>query len=111
MGSGDEPTNHALRGLASISDVLNKWGRPMVVLSPTAEDAAKFDKKMLGNIKAHFGIDTNDKVRRMICSGCNSQAKTLPVIAICDSFGRTVYFSQGYNTSLAEQLKNVIHKL
>ena len=111
MGSGDEPTNHALRGLASISDVLNKWGRPMVVLSPTAEDAAKFDKKMLGNIKAHFGIDTNDKVRRMICSGCNSQAKTLPVIAICDSFGRTVYFSQGYNTSLAEQLKYVIHKL
>ena len=111
MGSGDEPTNHALRGLASISDVLNKWGRPMIVLSPTAEDAAKFDKKMLGNIKAHFGIDTNDKVRRMICSGCNSQAKTLPVIAICDSFGRTVYFSQGYNTSLAEQLKNVIHKL
>ena len=111
MGSGDEPTNHALRGLASISDVLNKWGRPMIVLSPTAEDAAKFDKKMLGNIKAHFGIDTNDKVRRMICSGCNSQAKTLPVIAICDSFGRTVYFSQGYNTSLAEQLKYVIHKL
>lgn len=111
MGSGDEPTNHALRGLASISDVLDKWGRPMIVLSPTAEDAAKFNKSMLGNVKAHFGIDKDDKVRRMICSGCNSQAKTLPVIAICDSFGRTVYFSQGYNTSLAEQLKSVIHKL
>ena len=111
MGSGDEPTNHALRGLASMSKVLDEWGRPIIVLSPTAEDAAKFNKQLLGDVKAHYGVDTNDKVRKMICSGCNAESPKLPVVAICDSFGRTVYFSQGYNTSLAEQLNNVIHKL
>ena len=111
VGSGDEPTNHALRGLASMSDVLDGWGRPIVVLSPTAEDAAKFDRGMLGGVKAGYGVDAGGKVRAMICEGCNSQSQTLPVIAVCDSFGRIVYFSQGYNTSLAEQLNGVIHKL
>lgn len=111
MGTSDEPTNHASRGLASVADVLAEWNRPMVVLHATAEDAAKYNRAMLGEVKAHFGVDVDDKVRSMICSGCNSTSKTLPVIAICDSFGRVVYFSQGYNTSLADQLKSVIHKL
>ena len=44
----------------------------------------------------------------MICEGCHSTSKTLPVIAMCDSFGRVVYLSTGYNTSLASQLRNVI---
>ena len=111
MGTSDEPTNHASRGLASIADVLDEWKRPMVVLHASAEDAAKYNRAMLGEVKAHFGVDVDDKVRSMICSGCNSTSKTLPVVAICDSFGRVVYFSQGYNTSLADQLKSVIHKL
>jgi hypothetical protein len=111
MGTSDEPTNHASRGLASIADVLAQWNRPIVVLHASKEDSAKYNREMLGEVKAHFGVDVDDKVRSMICSGCNSTSKTLPVVAICDSFGRVVYFSQGYNTSLADQLKSVIHKL
>lgn len=111
MGTSDEPTNHVSRGLASIADVLAQWNRPMVVLHASKEDSAKYNREMLGEVKAHFGVDVDDKVRSMICSGCNSTSKTLPVVAICDSFGRVVYFSQGYNTSLADQLKSVIHKL
>lgn len=111
MGSGDEPTNHALRDLASMAGALKEWGRPVVVLSPSAEDAAKFDRKMMGDVEAHYGVDIDGKVRGMICDGCNSSQRTLPVVAVCDSFGRIVYFSQGYNTSLGEQLNSVIHKL
>ncbi len=76
-----------------------------------AEDAAKFDRKMMGDVEAHYGVDIDGKVRGMICDGCNSPQRTLPVVAVCDSFGRIVYFSQGYNTSLGEQLNSVIHKL
>lgn len=111
MGTSDEPTNHASRGLASIADVLNEWGSAVVVLNSSAEDAAKYNRALLGDVKAHYGVDVDDKVRSMLCAGCNSTSKTLPVIALCDSFGRVVYFSQGYNTSVAEQLKSVIHKL
>ena len=111
MGTSDEPTNHASRGLASIANVLAEWGRPLLILNASAEDAAKYDRAMLGAVKAHYGVDVDDKVRAMLCAGCNSASKTLPVIALCDSFGRVVYFSQGYNTSVGEQLKSVIHKL
>ena len=82
-----------------------------MLLNSSKEDAAKYNRSMLGDLEAHFGVDVDDKVRQMLCSGCNSTSKTLPVIALCDTFGRVVYFSQGYNTSLAEQLKSVIHKL
>ena len=111
VGAGDEPTNHALRDLASLSEELEKWGRPVVILMRSAEDAAKFDRKLLGGVKASLGVDTGGKVASMLCEGCKSASRTMPVVAVCDSFGRVVYFTQGYNTSLADQLRNVIHKL
>ena len=111
VGAGDEPTNHALRDLASLSEELEKWGRPVVILMRSAEDAAKFDRKLLGGVKASLGVDTGGKVASMLCEGCKSSSRTMPVVAVCDSFGRVVYFTQGYNTSLADQLRNVIHKL
>ena len=47
----------------------------------------------------------------MLAAGCKSTSRQLPVVTICDSFGRIVYFSQGYNTSLAEDLKRVLPQL
>lgn len=111
VGAGDEPTNHALRDLASLSDELAEWGRPVVILNRSAEDAAKFDRTLLGGVKPSYGVDAGGKVAAMLCEGCKSASRTMPVVAVCDSFGRVVYFTQGYNTSLADQLRNVIHKL
>ena len=111
MGTDDEPTNHALHDLAAIGKELKQWGRPIVVLSPSATDAVRFNKSLLKDIDISFGVDMGGKVKDMLCAGCNSKLHTLPVVALCDSFGRIVYFTQGYNTSLGEQLKNVVHKL
>jgi hypothetical protein len=111
MGTADEPTNHAMRGIGSVSDDLNKWGRPIIILSRSAEDASKLNREPLSALKPHYGIDVNEKVGQMLCAGCDSTSNQLPIIAICDTFGRVVYFSQGYNTSIGEQLKSVIHKL
>ncbi len=111
MGTTDEPTNHAMRGLGSISEDLKAWGRPILILSNSKEDMAKLNREPISAINVNYGIDLNAKVSQMLCSGCNSTSERLPIIAICDTFGRVVYFSQGYNTSLNEQLKYVIHKL
>ena len=35
----------------------------------------------------------------------------LPVVIVGDSFGHILYFSQGYNTSLAEDLRSVLERL
>ena len=47
----------------------------------------------------------------MLSSGCGKEKYTLPVIAVCDSFGRVVYISQGYNTSLSSDLSRVVNGL
>jgi hypothetical protein len=100
-----------MRGIGSVSDDLNKWGRPIIILSRSVEDASKLNREPLSALKPHYGIDVKEKVGQMLCAGCDSTSNQLPIIAICDTFGRVVYFSQGYNTSIGEQLKSVIHKL
>ena len=104
IGSSDEPSRHALGDLTA----LNGWDRPVLLLSPDSSDAAKLKVPENVNIpNLHFGIDTDGSVRNMLSDG----ESRLPVIAICDSFGRVVYRSEGYNTSLGSQLTSVIGKL
>lgn len=116
MGSGDEPTNHALRDLSALSGT--KWDRPVILLSENEAASVKLqsDLQEFGSLSdlsgrglLHYGIDSGRDVRKMLCDGCHSKSMTLPVIAVCDSFGRIVYLSTGYNTSLASQLQTVIH--
>jgi len=88
LGDRDEPSIHARRQLETLEPVLKEWGRPVLL-----ED------------------DPDGSILRMLTEGCKSTSRQLPVVTICDSFGRIVYFSQGYNTSLTEDLKRVISQL
>ena len=82
LGDKDEPSSHARAELAAAKSLLEKWGRPVVELP------------------------ADSPYREALpCS------HALPVIAICDSFGRVVYVSSGYNTSLAADLERVIPQL
>ncbi|MCF0176449.1 MAG: transglutaminase domain-containing protein [Bacteroidales bacterium] len=101
-GYKDEPTTHAVRQMTAISDVLNSWGRPVFVLGKAQPSG--LENMIRGN-------DDDKAVLAMLTSGCKSESLQLPVIALCDSFGRIVYFSQGYNTSLGEELKKVTSRL
>ena len=100
--SSGEPNVHARRQLEAISGSLNQWGRKVVVLGSMRVDALQ---------NAVYGSDPEGKVEKMLLQGMESERSGRPVIALCDSFGRIVYFSQGYNTSLGEQLGGVISSL
>lgn len=108
IGNFAEPSIHALRQLSSLSEELNAWGRTLIVLSPDNGRCGRY-LKPLNNVA--YGNDTDGKIAGMIYEGCKPDAKRQPVIIIADSFGRVVYFSQGYNTSLAENIKSVISGL
>jgi len=113
LGRGDEPSNHAVRQLAAAAPALNGWGRPAVVLgglqAASVQPAAPAPVAGLDN--AVYGLDTDGKVAAMLASGAGAESFRLPVVAVGDSFGRIIYFSQGYNTSLAEDLRAVLEKL
>ena len=104
LGAGDEPSNHAIRELESMSDEMKEWGRKMVVLAQRERPQA------IENITV-YGADPDNKVVQMIATACNGNSTKLPIIAIADSFGRVVYYSQGYNTSIRTQMLDVISKL
>ena len=99
LGYKDEPITHAVRQLTSISELINDKGLKVVALGQAHPNG------ITGLVK---GEDKDDSVRKMLSDGCKKDGRTLPVIALCDSFGRIVYYSQGYNTSLAEELKKVL---
>ena len=106
LGRADEPSIHAMVQLSSATPALNSWGRPAVILG--GQSLPGFGP---APDNAVYGIDTGGKVAAMLASGAGKEGWLLPVVAVGDSFGRIVYFSQGYNTSLAEDLRNVIEKL
>ncbi|MBR7026569.1 MAG: transglutaminase domain-containing protein [Bacteroidales bacterium] len=92
MGHRDEPTSHASTELEAAARTLNDWGRPVVVLGQAHPS---------GLHNAVFGKDLS------ILETLPGEHK-LPVIALCDSFGRIVYLSEGYNTSLAADLERIV---
>lgn len=108
----DEPSNHALRELEATLPVFEEWGRPIVVLSRNQRnlEACKQSVKEYGNA-LFYGTDTDAKVEEMFHAACNGGKGKLPVVAIADSFGRVVYYSQGYNTSINAQITDVIYKI
>lgn len=105
LGVKDEPSVHAVGQLLSCASELEKWGRPVLILGNEIE----------GLGCAAFGSDsgctasgTGGAVYSTLASGCEAPDAKLPLVALCDSFGRVVYFSQGYNTSLAADICRTI---
>lgn len=100
----NEPSNHAVLELQAATELLNKWDRPVLVLADIQRS------ELFGIKNLNYG-HYSDKIADMLRNGTNSQRKDLPVIAIADSFGRIVFITEGYDTSLFEKLSNVIPQL
>jgi len=102
MGERDEPSIHAKGQLEALSGELNAWGRKVLVLGGARPQ---------GLDNAVFGSDPESKVSLMLRRGVQDEGRRLPQIALCDSFGRIVYYSQGYNTSLSSDLSKILFQL
>ena len=113
LGRSDEPSIHAMRQLAAAAAEIDAWGRPVVILGGQTAPSVVPAVPAFGPApkNAVYGVDTEGKIAGMLASGAGFDSFRLPVIAVGDSFGRIVYVSQGYNTSLAEDLRNVLKKL
>lgn len=110
MGERDEPTVHARGLLNGMKDELAAWGRPVVELHPGSPVAIV----STGGNTTEMTLTERVVPERLaieLSEGCSTQFDRLPVVVIADSFGRIVYFTQGYNTSLSNDLHNVISGL
>ena len=114
IGVGQEPTNHALKDIAKVAQVFDKWNRPIVLLFEDEASAKKFRISEFPGLPKNiiFGIDKDGSCRKEVVENMKLQNKNLlPIFTISDTFNRVVFLSQGYTIGLGEQLESVIRKL
>ena len=115
IGVGQEPTNHALKDIAKVAEVFEKWNRPIILLFEDEAAANKFrlsDFEGLPSNNIIYGIDSNGSLRKQIAENMKLRNPSqLPLFIISDTFNRIVYISQGYTIGLGEQMERVIRKL
>lgn len=114
LGVGQEPTNHAMRDISKMSDALNKWRRPMVLLFENEAEALKYSHENYGTLPRNiiYGIDRNGSIRHQIVQEMKLQSDSqLPIFILADTFNRVMFSSQGYTIGLGEQLIKVINNL
>lgn len=112
LGAGQEPTNHAMRDIAALSNDFEKWGRKMVLLFPSEEQYKKFRPSEFPGLPATivYGVDADGAVQKQIAKAMKLSNETiLPMFIIADTFNRVVFVSQGYTIGLGEQMMKVIH--
>ena len=110
MGEKDEPSVHARGLLDGMKDDFAAWGRPFVELHPLSREALVTTGGTMQRMPL-TGRVVPEALAHELSTGCSTDFDRLPVIVIADSFGRVVYFSQGYNTSLATNLRQIIRGL
>ena len=110
LGVNQEPTNHALRDIASFKADLEKWGRKMVLLFPDEAKAGKFARESFPDLPSTiiYGIDTDGIAAQIAESMKLKHKESLPIFIIADTFNRVVFVSQGYTIGLGEQLMKTI---
>ena len=114
LGVGQEPTNHAMRDISKMNSEIDKWGRPMVLLFESKEEAQKYRQENFGTLPRNiiYGIDTDGAILHQIAQEMKLQNESqLPVFILADTFNRVLFSSQGYTIGLGEQLIKVISNL
>ena len=108
-----EPTNHALRDIALVTDDLEKWGRSIILLYPDADQLQRADGSLMAGLPctAVLGTDINGQCANEIIESMKLPNSDLPIFIIADTFNRVVFVSQGYTIGLGDTLIDTIHKL
>ena len=111
LGVGQEPTNHAMRDIAQMSDALDKWNRPILLLFENEMEAQKYRQENYGTLPKNiiYGIDSDGNISQQIAQEMKLQSDTqLPMFILADTFNRVMFCSQGYTIGLGEKLNKVI---
>ena len=95
-----EPSVHAVNDLISARENLEKWDRPILLM--TTEDGLgwlqEYSDRLPSNVR--FGIAPKDKMDG-----------PMPRVMIADTFNRVFFKTEGYTIGLGDQLVTAIAKL
>ena len=95
-----EPSVHAVNDLIAAKDGLEKWGRPIMLL--TSEEGLDWLKDYSSRLPSNvqFGISPKEMLEG-----------TMPRVMIADTFNRVFFKTEGYTIGLGDQLLGALAKL
>lgn len=113
LRANEEPSNHTLRDIAAVADELEKTGRQIVLLYPSAGDVAKNEQAALRDLPSNvtFGGDIDHKILDEVRAQLHLSSEQTPIFIIADTFNRVVFVSQGYTIGLGQKLYDILTRL
>lgn len=112
VDGGSEPVVHALKDIGAVKRKLENWGKPLIVVFASEEDAAGFNPEQYGLPSTTvFGVDADGAVRKLMESEMRLDKASLPYVMLADCTDRILFFSQGYAIGLGEKITSIAEKL
>ena len=111
--SGHEPSTHLLHDLEANNIYISQWEHCYLMLFPSQEDYANFDRKEFDDLPSNvlFGVADPETVEAMHIEELSHGNQELPILMLCDTFNRVYWFHQGYSIGLADKLLDVLRKV
>ena len=111
--SGHEPSTHLLHDMEAVNIHISQWDRCYLMLFPSQEDYDHFDRKEFDDLPGNvlFGIADPETVEALHIQELTHGNEELPILMLCDTFNRVVWFRQGYNIGLADQMMDALRKI
>ncbi|MBQ8454105.1 MAG: transglutaminase domain-containing protein [Bacteroidaceae bacterium] len=111
--SGHEPSTHLLHDMEAANIHISQWSGCYLMLFESQEDYAKFDRREFDDLPSNvlFGVADPETFEAMHIEELTHGNKELPIVMLCDTFNRVVWFRQGYNIGLADQLMDALRKV
>ena len=114
---GMEPTNHVLHDLAEERSALEKWGRPIYLLTTSQAQMDRLQEEIqqgrYGTLPstAVLAIDADSRVLNGITKSLKLRENQLPVVFMANTDGEVIFVSQGYTIGMGAQLEALAKKL
>ena len=111
--NGHEPSIHLLRDMETANIHFSQWSQCYLMLFPTKEDYANFDRKDFDELPENvlFGVADPETVEALHIEELTHGNQELPILMLCDTFNRVYWIRQGYNIGLADQMMDALRKV
>ena len=111
--SGHEPSTHLLHDIEAANIHFSQWSQCYLMLFPSQEDYDNFDRKEFDDLPSNvlFGVADPETAEAMHIQELTHGNEELPILMLCDTFNRVVWFRQGYSIGLGDQMMDALRKI
>ena len=111
--SGHEPSTHLLHDIEAANIHFSQWSQCYLMLFENQEEYDNFNRREFDDLPSNvlFGIADPETAASMHIPELTHGSEELPILMLCDTFNRVVWFRQGYNIGLADQLMDALRKV